>query len=164
VREEDWLPPPSDEHFEPASDAIKASLPLAAAPQSKPVAASLSPSAAPVPTAGAAPGASSNALPPIGALPIAEPTARRDGAPLHITIRLSETGNMEKDKRRLRILHQLFLSYSGKDRFCFHVYEEEKTFLADFPSHLTDWCVELERRVRELVGPGCIEVKPWRVL
>jgi DNA polymerase III subunit alpha len=165
VFEEDWLPPPCDANEELADGGVVPAIPLAAASGSVPV-----PLPRPLATSPAMPGLSSAAqpnasmVPPIPTLPPGELRTRRDGAPMHITIHISETGNMDKDRRKIRILHQLFFSFQGADRFCFRVYESEKMYLADFPSHFTDWCPELERRVCELVGPGCIEVKPWRVL
>jgi hypothetical protein len=83
--------------------------------------------------------------------------------PLLVTVSLSETGDRNRDVRRLRAVHGLLASYPGQDRFCFRVVEGSRTWDLEFPNDTTGYCEELEVRLLKLLGPGAIDVRPWRV-
>jgi DNA polymerase-3 subunit alpha len=83
--------------------------------------------------------------------------------PLLVTVSLSESGDRNRDVRRMRAVHGLLASYPGRDRFSFRVVEGNRTWHLEFPNDTTGYCEELEERLVRLIGPGAIDVQPWRV-
>ena len=78
--------------------------------------------------------------------------------PKQITVILRSTGDKEHDKRRIKTLYGTLISFHGQDRFSFHVFEEGKGHLIDFPSDTTRIDVELLSRLKKLMGE-----ESWRV-
>jgi hypothetical protein len=83
--------------------------------------------------------------------------------PLMVTVSLCESGDRDRDVRRMRAVHGLLASYPGQDRFCFRVVEGYRTWQLEFPNDTTGYCEELEVRLLRLLGPGAVDVQPWRV-
>ncbi|MGA2111478.1 MAG: DNA polymerase III subunit alpha [Anaerolineales bacterium] len=83
--------------------------------------------------------------------------------PLLVTVSLCESGDRNRDVRRMRAVHGLLASYPGQDRFSFRVIEGSRTWVLEFPNDTTGYCEELEVRLLKLLGPGAIDVRPWRV-
>ena len=82
---------------------------------------------------------------------------------LLVTVSLCESGDRDRDVRRMRAVHGLLASYPGQDRFSFRVVEGYRTWQLEFPNDTTGYCEELEVRLLRLLGPGAIDVQPWRV-
>src|SRR5271169_7232285 len=96
-------------------------------------------------------------LPPSLYVPLAQ---EEDSAhpPKQITVILRSTGDKEHDKRRIKTLYGTLISFHGLDRFSFHVFEEGKGHLIDFPSDTTRIDAELLSRLKKLMGE-----ESWRV-
>ena len=78
--------------------------------------------------------------------------------PKQITVILRSTGDKDHDKRRIKTLYGTLISFHGRDRFSFHVFEEGKGHLIDFPSDTTRIDAELLSRLKKLMGE-----ESWRV-
>jgi hypothetical protein len=83
-----------------------------------------------------------------------------DHAPQMVTIILRPTGDADRDIRRIQRLHGTFISFPGKDRFAFHVFEEGKGHLIEFPNDTTRVCAELLKKVKDFVDEENIRIEP----
>jgi len=83
-----------------------------------------------------------------------------DHAPQMLTVILRPSGDPERDIRRIRRLHGTFISYPGKDRFAFQIFEAGKGHLIEFPNDTTQLCAELLAIIRDAVGEENIHVEP----
>jgi hypothetical protein len=77
-----------------------------------------------------------------------------------VTVILRPTGDADRDIRRISRLHGTFISFPGKDRFAFHVFEEGKGHLIEFPNDTTRVCAELLKKVADFVGEGNVRIEP----
>lgn len=76
-----------------------------------------------------------------------------NGHPRHkLTIRLPRTGDADRDRRRLRRVHNLLVKYPGQDRFVLVVEGAGKTTPLGFPNHTTGYCDDLHRDLIAIVG------------
>jgi DNA polymerase-3 subunit alpha len=89
--------------------------------------------------------------------PVAQ-TEDRSRPPKQITVLLRPTGDRERDKRRIRILHSTLTSLKGRDKFSFQIFEGGKGHLIDFPNDTTRVCPEVLTKLRNLMGE-----ESWRV-
>jgi len=71
---------------------------------------------------------------------------------------LRPTGDRERDKRRIRILHSTLTSFKGRDKFSFHIFEGNKGTLIDFPNDTTRIYPELLTKLKKLMGE-----ESWRI-
>ena len=71
---------------------------------------------------------------------------------------LRPTGDRDRDKRRIKILHSTMTSFKGRDRFSFHIFESGKGHLIDFPNDTTRVCPEVLARLKKLMGE-----ESWRI-
>jgi len=78
--------------------------------------------------------------------------------PQQITVLLRPTGDRERDKRRIKILYGTFISFHGRDKFSFQIFEGGKGHLIDFPNDTTRVCPEMLARLKKLMGE-----ESWRV-
>jgi hypothetical protein len=78
--------------------------------------------------------------------------------PQQITIILRSTGDKDQDKRRMKTIYGTLISFHGKDRFSFQLFEQGMGYLIDFPHDTTRVCPELLERVKKLMGE-----ESWRV-
>jgi hypothetical protein len=77
-----------------------------------------------------------------------------------VTVRLRSTGDPERDIRRISRLHGTFISFPGKDRFQFQIFEEGRGHLIDFPNDTTHACARLMEMVSDFVGAENLQVEP----
>jgi hypothetical protein len=91
-------------------------------------------------------------------VPLVKENKDKDHPPRQLTITLSSTGDHERDKRRIKTLHGLFTSQHGRDKFSFHIFENKKGYLIDFPNETTRICPELLAQLKKLIGE-----ESWRV-
>jgi len=75
-----------------------------------------------------------------------------------ITVLLRPTDDHERNKRRIKVLHSTMTSFKGRDRFSFHIFEEDKGHLIDFPNDTTRVCPEMLARLKNLMGG-----ESWRI-
>jgi hypothetical protein len=78
--------------------------------------------------------------------------------PQQITMILRSTGDRERDRRRIKTIYGTLISYHGKDRFSFQIFENGVGHLIDFPSDTTRICPEMLLRLKKLMGE-----ESWRV-
>lgn len=78
--------------------------------------------------------------------------------PKQITVLLRPTGDKDRDKRRIKTIFGTLISFHGRDRFSFQVFENGSGHLIDFPNDTTRVCPEMLERLKKLMGE-----ESWRV-
>ena len=101
-------------------------------------------------------------VPPTPKLPVASVPANldTDHPPQMLTVILRPTGDPQRDIRRISRLHGTFISYPGKDRFAFQIFENERGHLIEFPNDTTHLCAELLTKIKDAVGEENLRVEP----
>ncbi|MBI2331278.1 MAG: DNA polymerase III subunit alpha, partial [Chloroflexi bacterium] len=85
-------------------------------------------------------------------VPLAKENKDKEHPPQQITILLRPTGDRDRDKRRIKTLYGTLISYHGRDKFSFQIFENGKGHLIDFPNDTTRICPELLERLKKLMG------------
>jgi DNA polymerase-3 subunit alpha len=85
-----------------------------------------------------------------------EPEPER--APRLITVSLKPNGSLERDKRRLKNIHGVLISFPGRDRFSLQIYEGNKGHMIDFPNDTTKICPQMLSRLKTVLGN-----EDWRI-
>jgi len=91
-------------------------------------------------------------------VPLVKEDKDKEHPPQQITVMLRPTGDHERDKRRIKTLYGTLISYHGRDKFSFQIFENSRGHLIDFPNDTTRICPELFERLRKLMGE-----ESWRV-
>ncbi|MDO9303026.1 MAG: DNA polymerase III subunit alpha [Anaerolineales bacterium] len=91
-------------------------------------------------------------------VPLVKENKDKEHPPKQLTVTLRSTGDHERDKRRIKTLHGLITSHHGRDKFSFHIFEDNKGYLIDFPSDTTRIRPELLVQLKKLIGE-----ESWRV-
>ncbi|MGZ9167179.1 MAG: hypothetical protein ACXW4U_18570, partial [Anaerolineales bacterium] len=91
-------------------------------------------------------------------IPLAQEEKDKDHPPQQITVMLRSTGDNERDKRRIKTIYGTLISFHGRDRFSFQIFENGKGHLIDFPNDTTRVCIEVLDRLKKLMGE-----ESWRV-
>jgi len=91
-------------------------------------------------------------------IPLAQEEKDREHPPQQITVMLRSTGDKERDKRRIKTIFGTLISFHGRDRFSFQIFENGKGHLIDFPNDTTRVCIEVLDRLKKLMGE-----ESWRV-
>ena len=91
-------------------------------------------------------------------VPLAQTEKDRDHPPKQITVILRSTGDKERDKLRIKTIYGTLISFHGRDRFSFQIFENSKGHLIDFPNDTTRICSEMLARLEKLIGS-----ETWRV-
>lgn len=73
-----------------------------------------------------------------------------DQPPQQLTLLIKPTGSREHDKRRIKTIHGTLVSFHGRDKFSFQIFENGKGHLIDFPNETTRICKELLARLKHL--------------
>jgi DNA polymerase-3 subunit alpha len=81
-------------------------------------------------------------------------------APHMVTVILRPSGDPNRDIRRISRLHGTFISYPGKDRFAFQIFEEGRGHLIEFPNDSTHLCAELAALLTEAIGEENVRIEP----
>ncbi|MCX6057004.1 MAG: DNA polymerase III subunit alpha [Chloroflexi bacterium] len=89
-------------------------------------------------------------------VPLAKEEA--DHPPKQITVNLRASEDKERDKRRIKTLHGTLISFHGRDKFSFQIFENGTGHLIDFPSETTRISPELLARLLRVLGE-----ESWRV-
>ena len=97
-------------------------------------------------------------IPPSIYVPLAQAEPDKEHPPQQITVLLRSTGDRERDKRRIRAIYGTLISFNGRDRFSFQIFENGKGHLIDFPNDTTRVCTEVLERLMKLRGE-----ESWRV-
>jgi DNA polymerase-3 subunit alpha len=91
-------------------------------------------------------------------VPVSKPAEDSTQAPKQITVMLRSTSDKERDKRRIKTIHGTLISFHGRDRFSFHIFEGGRGILMDFPGDTTRVCPEMLAKLGKLAGE-----ENWRV-
>jgi hypothetical protein len=91
-------------------------------------------------------------------IPLAQEETDKNHPPQQITVTLRSTGDKEHDKRRIKTIFGTLISFHGRDRFSFQIFENGKGHLIDFPNDTTRVCTEVLERLKKLIGE-----ESWRV-
>ena len=86
------------------------------------------------------------------ALPDEEQAQKR--APRTISVMLVASDDPEKDRRKLRRIHNGFVKYPGVDHFRIVVLRGSDSTSLDFPDQTTNICEALQSDLVEIVGSG----------
>ncbi|MBI1794731.1 MAG: DNA polymerase III subunit alpha [Chloroflexi bacterium] len=96
--------------------------------------------------------------PPSLYVPLAKEETDQKHPPKQITVLLRSTGDHERDKRRIKTIYGTLISFHGRDKFSFQIFENGKGYLMDFPGESTRVCAEMLARLQKLMGE-----ESWRV-
>jgi hypothetical protein len=77
-----------------------------------------------------------------------------------VTVILRPSGDSDRDIRRISRLHGTFISYPGRDRFAFQIFEGGLGHLIEFPNDTTHLCTELAALLTGAVGEENVRVEP----
>jgi len=81
--------------------------------------------------------------------------------PVHLHIFVRRTQELESVIQRLGQIYDLLQSYPGEDRFSLYVEDgDQGRIQISFPNDATGHCVELEQKLRLLVGAGGLRIEP----
>jgi hypothetical protein len=97
-------------------------------------------------------------IPPSLYIPLAKEEKDKEHPPQQITVMLRSTGDKERDKRRIKTMYGTLISFHGRDRFSFQIFENGSGHLIDFPNDTTRICSEMLERMKKLMGE-----ESWRV-
>ena len=97
-------------------------------------------------------------MPPSLYIPLAREEKDKDHRPQQITVTLRSTGDKDWDKRRIKSIFGTLISFHGRDRFSFQIFENGSGHLIDFPNDTTRVCPEMLERLKKLMGQ-----ESWRV-
>jgi len=97
-------------------------------------------------------------IPPSIYVPLAKEEQDQEHPPQQIMVLLRSTGDKERDKRRIRAIYGTLISFIGRDRFTFQIFENGKGHLIDFPNDTTQICSKMLERLKKLMGE-----ESWRV-
>ena len=97
-------------------------------------------------------------MPPSLYVPLAKEEKDKDHRPQQITLTLRSTGDKDWDKRKIKTLYGTLISFHGRDRFSFQIFENGTGHLIDFPNDTTRVCSEMLERLKKLLGQ-----ENWRV-
>jgi len=92
-------------------------------------------------------------------IPLAQEETDKDHPPQQITVTLRSTGDKEHDKRRIKTIFGTLISFHGRDRFSFRIFENGKGHLIDFPNDTTRVCTEVLDRLKKLIGDESLRVE-----
>src|SRR5512139_3775929 len=91
-------------------------------------------------------------------VPLAKEEKDKDHPPQQVTIILRSTGDKDHDRRRIKTIFGTLISFHGRDRFSFQIFENGSGYLIDFPNDTTRVCPEMIDRLKKLLGE-----ETWRV-
>jgi len=76
------------------------------------------------------------------------------------TGRIADCPDKEIDKRRIKTIYGMLISFHGRDRFSFQIFENGKGHLIDFPNDTTRICPELLARLKKVAGDESWRIEP----
>jgi DNA polymerase-3 subunit alpha len=80
---------------------------------------------------------------------------------IHIHVTVARNHAMEQTIQRLGKVYDLLQSYPGQDHFSLYVENGgQGRIQIEFPNDTTGHCVELEQKLREMLGAGMVRVEP----
>jgi DNA polymerase-3 subunit alpha len=64
-----------------------------------------------------------------------------------------------RDNLRIRQIYGTLITYPGKDRFAFHVFERSRGYLIEYPNFTTQVCPELLSRLKSFIPADQLRVE-----
>ncbi|MBI4928447.1 MAG: DNA polymerase III subunit alpha [Anaerolineae bacterium] len=95
--------------------------------------------------------------------PLVQAAAEKGDEPWMVTVTLRASGDLERDKRRLRNVYGALISFPGSDRFAFQIFEGSHGFLLDFPNSSTSVTPAMLERLIKQVGEENIRLETLRI-
>jgi DNA polymerase-3 subunit alpha len=77
-----------------------------------------------------------------------------------VQVILRTSGDKERDIRRLKRIHGVLRSSPGRDRFSLMIFENNHSYMIEFPNETTGFSPELLRKLTDLVGQDNVRVEP----
>jgi DNA polymerase-3 subunit alpha len=77
-----------------------------------------------------------------------------------ITIQLRPSEDKVRDNIRIRQIYGTLITYPGRDRFAFHVFERGRGYLIEFPNFTTGLCPELIHRLKTFLPADLVRIEP----
>jgi DNA polymerase-3 subunit alpha len=99
-------------------------------------------------------------LPPMLSAPL---TSAESDAVHMITIILRTSHDKARDNLRIRQIYGTLITYPGKDRFAFHVFERGHGYLIEFPNFTTQLCPDLLNRLKSFIPADQVRVDKIRI-
>jgi hypothetical protein len=90
------------------------------------------------------------------ALPPFQQTSAAASHRLHIT--LPRTGNLTKDKHRLKTVYNLLIETPGDDQFFLYIPNGNKKIQIEFPNKTTRYSARLEQQLVQILGAKSVRV------
>jgi DNA polymerase-3 subunit alpha len=81
-------------------------------------------------------------------------------APEVITVYLRSTGELDRDRRRIKNVYGIITSYPGRDKFSFFIMENGRGHQIEFPNITTRICEDMLQRLRRLTGEDNWRIEP----
>ncbi len=78
-----------------------------------------------------------------------------------VTVILRNRGDTMRDKLRLRQVYGTLISYPGKDRFVFQIFENDQSHLLEFPNASTKISKNLINQLRDMLGRENVQVEKY---
>lgn len=100
----------------------------------------------------------SHIIPPTLYAPLLQEEKDKEHPPQQITVTLRTTGDKDHDRRRIKTIYGTLISFHGRDRFSFQIFENGTGHLIDFPNDTTRVCPQMLERLKKLMGE-----ENWRV-
>ncbi|MGD2207218.1 MAG: DNA polymerase III subunit alpha, partial [Anaerolineae bacterium] len=98
---------------------------------------------------------------PLEDAPVPLSAVARPKGPVHLHVTVPRGQDMERTIKRLGQAYDLLVSYQGDDRFSLYLENgNQGRIQIQFPNDATGHCLELERKLREILGAGTIRVEP----
>lgn len=97
---------------------------------------------------------------PLVAPQILDEAAEDNRPPEVITVYLKSTGELERDRRRIKHVYGIITSYPGRDRFSFFITENGRGHQIEFPNITTRICDDMLQRLRRLTGEESWRIEP----
>jgi DNA polymerase-3 subunit alpha len=91
--------------------------------------------------------------------PAEQDRAATPGQRRHLHITIPRTGDQERDIQRLGQVYDLLCSFEGRDTFSLYVVNDDRRVQLDFPNVTIGYCLDLERRLIEILGAGAVGVE-----
>ena len=96
---------------------------------------------------------------PLPAFLVAPLTSQESDKVKMITIILRSSQDKVRDNLRIRQIYGTLITYPGKDRFAFHVFERSRGYLIEFPNFTTQVCPELLNRLKTFLPADEVRVE-----
>ncbi len=76
-----------------------------------------------------------------------------------VTVVLRPIGDKDRDVRRLKRVYGMLRSCPGRDHFALMLFEQDHSYVIEFPNETTGISGELMNRLHALVGESNVHVK-----